>query len=50
MNPRKTFAVVALLASVAVLGAPPQSHAEELMTIARDGKTSIHHRARGASQ
>lgn len=40
MNPRKTVAVVALLASVTVLGTPPQSRAEELMTIARDGKTS----------
>ena len=39
MNPRKTFTVVVVLAGVVVSGAPPELRAEDLLTIARDGKT-----------
>jgi hypothetical protein len=39
MNLRKTITVMVVLASGAVLAAPPELHAEDLLTIARGGKT-----------
>ena len=38
MKPRKTFAIMIVLAGVAAVGTPPDLHAEDLLTIARDGK------------
>ena len=40
MNPRKRFTVVVGLAGVAVLAALPELPAQDLLTIARDGKTA----------
>ncbi len=39
MNPRKTFTVMIVLVGLAFAGAPTVLHAEELLTIARDGQT-----------
>lgn len=39
MNPRKTFLVLVVLTGVAISGALPRLHAEDGLTIARDGKT-----------
>ena len=39
MNPRKTFAILILLAGFVASGAPPEVDAEDLLTIARAGKT-----------
>ena len=39
MNARKTFMVLFVLTGVAISGALPRLHAEDRLTIARDGKT-----------
>jgi hypothetical protein len=39
MNSRKTLTVLVVLAGVATLGAPPELRAEDMLTIARDGKS-----------
>ena len=39
MNPRNTFTILIVLAGFAASGAPPEVDAEDLLTIAREGKT-----------